>query len=90
MKQTMNIDPLNNKRLYKQVKRRSADTKVLPKDNWKIGEKLNYRFLNGNEMLMTVVKINGYNTLTGELHLTLVDDKGIGLNSAYDKERFKI
>jgi hypothetical protein len=63
--------------------------KINPKDNWKVGNKLRFVF-DGFCKICKVVSINGYNTLTGELHLTLMDKKGNMYNSAYDKNRYKL
>ena len=64
--------------------------KVKPLTNWKAGDLCRFKF-DGFDKVLIITKIDGYNTVTGELHMQLMDEKtGEKYNSAYDKNRFKV
>lgn len=69
--------------------------KVPPRNDWKVGERLEYKYKisDGSEFsaICKVKKVNGYNTKTGEMHLTLEDEKtGEVYNSAYEQHRIRL
>lgn len=91
MRVNMGLNPAEYKSLYKDIKKKGDNRFAHPKDNWRVGEDCEYRFADGQKKRLKIARINGYNKLTGELHLTLRDSEtGAELNSAYDKDRFKI
>lgn len=92
IKENMGLDPKKDTMIYEQLKKAVQEQgAVLPNTNYKVGDRVEFTFENGNKKTAVVSKINGYSRITGELFMILTEEAtGIGINSVYDKNRKKL
>ncbi len=91
MKINMGIDPNQRYDIYRSFKNAILAGSVMPLNNYKIGDKVEFTFDTGIKKQCIVSRIDGYDQKTGQLLLTLKEiDTQIAINSAYDRNRRKL
>ncbi len=91
MKINMGIDPNQRYDIYRSFKNAILAGSVMPLNNYKIGDKVEFTFDTGIKKQCIVSTVDGFNQKTGELILKLKEiATDIAIDSFYDRNRRKL